>query len=247
MINKWKVFSLGLVFAIVVLIMYLFMLASINENQSKLITEQETRINEQSDLIRDMTVITTAYDNLVVEYEALTREYQDYRDNNEKRVALSPLEELLSENEISAMIKQIPKGTPHRGSFSVTSPFGESVGYHGSLRDDHQGTDTTPDDGDWMVTSVGDGVVEEYGENRIFGKYILIKHTEYIYSFYAHLEKIYYTGITGKIVTNDTVIGLMGSTGYSDSPHLHSELRLWTGERFISVDGLPFMNRGNNE
>ncbi|MCP4336431.1 MAG: M23 family metallopeptidase [Mycoplasma sp.] len=104
----------------------------------------------------------------------------------------------------------------------------------------------TPDGGNWIVTPIGDGVVEEFGENRIFGKYVLIKHSERVYSFYAHLDKIYYAGTTGAVVTEDTAIGIMGNTGYSDNSHLHYELRIWTGKDMERINGLPFMNRGNN-
>ncbi|MCP4395578.1 MAG: hypothetical protein GY804_15125, partial [Alphaproteobacteria bacterium] len=155
---KYKILTYAL--GVISIGWFISAMIAINQNAELIIVnaEQETRINEQSDLIRDMTVITTAYDNLIVEYEALTREYQDYRDNKEQRVAIDPIENLFDADEIPELLKSIPTGTPFRGSFSVTSPFGESVGFHGSLRDDHQGTDMTPDGGNWIVTPIGDGV-----------------------------------------------------------------------------------------
>lgn len=57
-------------------------------------------------------------------------------------------------------------------------------------------------------------------------KIVVIKHNyngRYIYSAYVHLSR--YGNISqGMVVTKDTVIGYMGTTGCSTGPHLHIEM-----------------------
>ncbi len=176
--------------------------------------------------------------------ELLSAEFTDYKSTINKRIAMDPLKDLLTPDEIEELIKHIPQGKVFGRSFSVTAPFGESIGYHGNLREDHQGIDVTPDHGDWGIYPHSAGVVEEFGENRIYGKYIIIKHSEILYSFYGHLSKIFYSGTTGRTVNPDTLIGIMGNTGLSDGSHLHFEIRVWTGENMVAINSLPFMIRG---
>lgn len=175
------------------------------------------------------------------------------KDNYEIMTALKPLEDLLSEDEIDELIKDIPHGSFFRVPFQITAGFGESIGFHGVPRTKHRGIDAIPknaDSADWTITPVGSGVVEDIGISDVYGKHITIRHSENIRTFYAHLETIYYSAEVGSIVTPDTKIGLMGNTGmtssdseFGDGSHLHAEYQVWVGDRWVSINPLPFLER----
>lgn len=55
-----------------------------------------------------------------------------------------------------------------------------------------------------------------------YGQCILVDHGNGMISRYAHLSKM--NARVGDEVNSETVIGLVGSTGYSTGPHLHIEI-----------------------
>lgn len=55
-----------------------------------------------------------------------------------------------------------------------------------------------------------------------WGNHIVIKHSKNFYSRYAHLSKVNVE--IGEIVESGELIGLLGSSGLSDGPHLHFEI-----------------------
>ncbi len=73
------------------------------------------------------------------------------------------------------------------------------------------------------VATAASGVVIDAGWDSIFGNYIAIKHDDNYSTFYGHLHSIN-TGI-GASVSSGELIGTVGSTGRSTSPHLHYEVR----------------------
>jgi murein DD-endopeptidase MepM/ murein hydrolase activator NlpD len=107
-------------------------------------------------------------------------------------------------------------------SYRITSAFGPRINpVTGSLRT-HNGLDLAAPAGT-EVYAVRAGVVAETGEDRIYGKYIIIHHDENWISLYGHLSKIETT--LRRRVESGTLIGRVGSTGQSTGPHLHFELR----------------------
>ena len=88
----------------------------------------------------------------------------------------------------------------------------------------HNGLDIRLKTGD-KVTAAFDGVVRYSGYNDGgFGNLIIIRHTNGLETYYAHLSR-------RKVSANDTIkagqiIGLGGSTVRSNGPHLHFEVRL---------------------
>ncbi|HKY74491.1 MAG TPA: M23 family metallopeptidase [Patescibacteria group bacterium] len=63
----------------------------------------------------------------------------------------------------------------------------------------------------------------EYGG---YGRYVIIEHENGIRTLYAHMSKSFVD--VGKEVDQNTVIGLVGSTGRSTGPHIHFEVRSGT-------------------
>lgn len=123
-------------------------------------------------------------------------------------------------------IFDLPAESPFHTEIIISSPYLSTTGYGGERRNNvHRGMDCYAANYYPVIRPVADGVVTRIGVDSIYGKYVEVRHEdergEY-YSFYAHGKLIYYSA-AGE-VTIDTPLMLMGSTGYSDSPHLHIEI-----------------------
>ena len=122
---------------------------------------------------------------------------------------------------------QLPPGTkfyrPVKES-SVTDEYGWRIcPFHGP--EIHSGIDISG--WDTTIYAVSDGKVAYTGYNGSMGNYIVIDHNingENYSSVYMHID---WGGIfvsEGEIVTKDTVIARMGTTGSSTGTHLHLSL-----------------------
>ena len=88
----------------------------------------------------------------------------------------------------------------------------------------HQGTDFAAEYGT-LVRSVGDGEVAFAGREGGYGNLIEVRHSHGIETRYGHLDR-FADGIhAGVRVTQNEVIGFVGSSGLSTGPHLHFEVR----------------------
>ncbi|MCP4395539.1 MAG: M23 family metallopeptidase [Alphaproteobacteria bacterium] len=243
----WRILSNVLV---VVLLVFLILMYFNNKEIGELNKDLKTRNNNQADLIIKMTILTEAYNELIPEHEALIREYQDYRDNAEKIIALNPLKEFYSDNLISEMVKDIPTGYIFRSGFVPTAFFGDSIGMHGFYRTDHKGIDGYGKGGDTYITPVAEGKVTKTGEDLIYGKYVYVQHSRFVRTFYAHGKTIFNRARVGQIVGSDDVIMEMGETGLADGIHVHAEVQVCVDEVndiWIAVDFFPFFTKGINE
>ncbi|MGB6228835.1 MAG: M23 family metallopeptidase [Litorimonas sp.] len=120
--------------------------------------------------------------------------------------------------------KRMLRATPINGA-RLSSRFGKRrhpiLGY----RKMHSGVDFAAPTGT-PILAAGSGRVERANRNGGYGNYILIRHTDGYKTAYAHLSK-FASGIkSGAYVTQDQVIGYVGSTGRSTGPHLHYEVHL---------------------
>lgn len=97
-----------------------------------------------------------------------------------------------------------------------TNPISGDYGFHTGL--DLAVPEGTP------VAAAYYGRVEKTGESDVWGKYVLMKHSENFGTFYCHLSTIY--ADEGAIIRRGETIGLAGSTGWSTGPHLHFEVRI---------------------
>ncbi len=80
--------------------------------------------------------------------------------------------------------------------------------------------------GTWVTAPLPGTVVEANsdGWNNGFGNYIIIDHGSGLSTVYAHLDEVHY--IAGQSVAQGSVLGTVGSTGWSTGPHLHFEIRV---------------------
>lgn len=105
----------------------------------------------------------------------------------------------------------------------VTSAFGYRVNPVSGKYGFHTGIDLAVASGT-DVCSVFYGTVEKTGEEDDWGKYVLIRHSDGLETYYCHLSEIY--AQEGAVIRRGEVIGLSGSTGWSTGPHLHFEVRI---------------------
>jgi murein DD-endopeptidase MepM/ murein hydrolase activator NlpD len=105
---------------------------------------------------------------------------------------------------------------PIRGR--LTSPFGWRADPFTGVRRYHSALDLAAPSGTPIKAS-SDGTISVAGTNATYGKYIIITHSDGYNTMYAHMNKIYLN--QGTRVLQGTVIGEVGSTGYSTGPHLH--------------------------
>jgi murein DD-endopeptidase MepM/ murein hydrolase activator NlpD len=85
----------------------------------------------------------------------------------------------------------------------------------------HPGLDISADSGE-PILAPGDAVVESAAVNGNYGNLIVLDHGFGITTRYGHLSRFAVT--TGEQVHRGDVIGYVGSTGRSTSPHLHYEI-----------------------
>jgi len=101
----------------------------------------------------------------------------------------------------------------------------------------HPGVDIAVPSGSY-VRAMGSGIVEEAGEDDVYGRYVRIAHRDGLSSLYGHNSWLFVQ--PGDSVQRLQVIALSGNTGRSTAPHLHFEIRR-DGEL---IDPLAFVNQG---
>ncbi|MDE0081571.1 MAG: M23 family metallopeptidase [Gammaproteobacteria bacterium] len=114
----------------------------------------------------------------------------------------------------------------------LTSPFG--LRWDGILPDLHGGVDIRAAEGT-PVRTMAAGRVRYAGWMDGYGNVVWVDHSGGVTSAYAHLSDIDVTA--GSAVRSGELLGLSGSTGLVDGPHLHFEV--WKAGR--RVDPVSFM------
>ena len=87
------------------------------------------------------------------------------------------------------------------------------------------------------VRATADAVVEQRGEDRQLGRFLLLKHGQGFESYYGHLKD--WNVDKGDSVQAGQTIGWVGMTGISTAPHLHFEIRK-DGQRIDPAKVLKF-------
>ena len=111
-------------------------------------------------------------------------------------------------------------------------------GYAVSQRasDQHQAIDLAAPAGA-PVRATADAVVEQRGDDRQYGRFLLLQHGQGYESYYGHLQD--WNVDKGDTVQAGATIGWVGTTGKSTAPHLHFEIRK-DGQRVDPATVLKF-------
>ena len=116
----------------------------------------------------------------------------------------------------SQISSPVPNGT-------VTSQFGWRLHPIFNTEGFHTGLDIASKLGT-PIMSAFSGTVYEVGQSDAYGNYIIMKHSDSLYTFYGHCDSI--KAEKSMVIRAGEVIAYMGSTGYSTGPHLHFEIRI---------------------
>ncbi len=107
-------------------------------------------------------------------------------------------------------------------SAEISSPFGVRSDPNTGEEGFHYGVDLAAPLDEKVKCAAG-GEVIEAGSDAEYGKYVLVRHTERIYTMYAHLNTI--LPASGDRIEKGQVLGTVGETGNATGPHLHFEIR----------------------
>jgi len=119
----------------------------------------------------------------------------------------------------------------------ITRSFGSRAEAAG---EGHPGIDIAVPSGSY-VRAMRPGVVDDAGEDDVYGRFVRIAHGGGISSLYGHNSWLFVQ--PGDSVMRLQVIALSGSTGRSTAPHLHFEIT----RDGVLLDPLAFVNHGGGE
>lgn len=116
----------------------------------------------------------------------------------------------------------------------ITSPFGNRDQPTAGASTNHKGVDIGAS---WYskVYAAQSGKVIQAGWNGGYGYSVTIHHNHGVSTLYAHLDS--YNVRVGQQVSRGQVIGKCGSTGISNGPHIHYEVRV----NGVQIDPLPYL------
>lgn len=165
------------------------------------------------------------------EYEALYDEMED--EKNRLFEEISKMEEELRKSSV--------KGTgvfqwPAELAGHVTSKFGLRMHPTLNVLKGHTGIDIGGLGYGANILAADGGTVVTSALSSSYGNYVVISHGNGYSTLYAHMSKRLVS--KGDTVSQGDIIGLVGSTGISNGPHLHFEV--WKdGERINPLDFFP--------
>lgn len=122
----------------------------------------------------------------------------------------------------------------------VTSPFGLRTHPTDGEEAFHYGVDFGAAEGE-KIQCAAAGEAAEAGESPEYGNYILVKHSDSIYTLYAHCQEV--LPKVGDAISAGQVIATVGATGNVTGPHLHFEIR--DGDTWL--DPANFLNLSQGE
>ena len=113
----------------------------------------------------------------------------------------------------------------------------------------HSGTDfnSTNYSGDGKIHPLYKGVVKKVTTTGSYGNCVYVKHSDGYVTLYAHMKKVNVRA--GQAVSEQTVLGIEGTTGNSTGVHCHVEVHKGSYHYPASIDPVQFIEsrRGDDE
>lgn len=122
------------------------------------------------------------------------------------------------ENEVTTLNPAVTEITTKNSVRMPLDSFNISQGYHAF----HRAIDLREKNGS-PIYPIMEGIVKEVAYSRFsYGNSVIVDHGSGFESLYAHMDKIVVK--KGEAVDQNTVLGTVGSTGFSTGSHLHLEV-----------------------
>lgn len=174
--------------------------------------ENDYQVYLNNNKITNLTISENGQYNLVIVDKAL----------NEANINFS-----INKNEVNKDILEV-KLDDENFSYPMKNYY---VTQYFSGKNNHMGIDFGSYNKKEPIYPIAQGEVVYVGKDKYGANVVKIKHNlknQQLFSTYAHMSEVYLT--KNQIVTKDTLLGLMGSTGNSTGPHLHLEMTTcdWT-------------------
>jgi murein DD-endopeptidase MepM/ murein hydrolase activator NlpD len=145
-------------------------------------------------------------------------------------------------------VRSTPSVCPLRdGDFVLTSTFGRRRSPFTKEFEVHVGLDLAAPQG-LPIRSPADGVVVFAGEYPVsrsvgwwrFGKLVIVRNGDRFVTLFGHCDEVRVRA--GQKIRQGEVLGTVGNTGWSTSPHVHYEVRRRAGDgRWVPADPLIYI------
>ncbi|PID89301.1 MAG: hypothetical protein CSB01_02725 [Bacteroidia bacterium] len=117
-----------------------------------------------------------------------------------------------------------PQGLPiEKSAIKSTAKYGMRLHPILKVKKLHKGNDYAAAKGTPIVATANGTVITVKFDKKAYGNHIIIKHNDTFKTLYAHMQEINVK--QGQTVKKGQVIGTVGSSGVSTTPHLHYEVR----------------------
>jgi murein DD-endopeptidase MepM/ murein hydrolase activator NlpD len=134
------------------------------------------------------------------------------------------------------------------GEGRLAWPIGKSIvvsDYGWRSRGFHDGIDFAADTGAPVFSAHDGTVILSNSKMSSYGKTIIIKSINGIYTLYAHNSELLVE--KSQVVKRGDLIARVGESGNATGPHLHFEVRVFNKDsKLISLDPMPILLPGNN-
>ena len=206
-------------------------LSELGDKQDELETEKadlETQIAEALKLINDLEADIEKAEQEYAANEAAEQELNSQLDAIAAQIAAE--EEAARQEAAQSGQNYTGTGSTATGSYMwpcpsctyITSGYGNRIHPIFGTERWHSGLDIGAAAGATVVAA-DSGTVTVATYSSSYGNYVMIYHSNGTYTLYAHMSSLNVTA--GQNVTKGDTIGYVGSTGWSNGPHLHFEIR----------------------